>query len=268
MIIISARENFNNPDRLLENGHITREINLQTNQKIDDGISLSTLLERIKDKKVLILVHGYNNEQEEVFDAYETIENKVNENLEDVYDLIIGYSWPGGDDALDWWRPKRRSNAVARRFRFLLEQLSSASEFIDLMSHSLGARVCLKALKESNTTDLIRDYYCKAPDVDNECLEVDEEFYQSIFSCGRLFVFHSRKDEVLATAYRLAEFDNALGLFGPEDKDYIENEAERIYVVNCKHKVTSHGGYKRSDAVYQYISDSLDKDPNTFVTLR
>ena len=48
----------------------------------------------------------------------------------------------------------------------------------------------------------------------------------------------------------------------------IENEAERIYVVNCKRKFSSHGGYKRSDAVYQYISDSLDKDPNTFVTLR
>ena len=105
MIIISARENFNNPDRLLESGHITREINLQNDDVIDRDIDMPELQEKIRNKKILLLVHGYNNEQEEVFDAYETIEKKVNKNLEDVYDLIIGYSWPGGDDALDWWRP-------------------------------------------------------------------------------------------------------------------------------------------------------------------
>ena len=231
-------------------------------------ISRNSFSSQVKNKKILLLVHGYNNEQEEVFDAYEIIENKVNQHLAGVYDLIIGYSWPGGDKALEWWDAKSRSNAVARRFRFLLEELSSSSAFIDLMSHSLGARVSLKAFKESTTKDLIRNYYCTAASVDNECLEVDEEFHQSVLSCGRVFVFHSRKDKVLASAYRVAELDNALGLYGPEDKAYIQNKARTIYVANCKRTVRSHGGYKRSDAMYQYIFKNLDKNPVKFVTLR
>ena len=214
-----------------------------------------------------MLVHGYNNEQDEVYDAYSVIEQKIGEHLSDEYDVILGYSWPGGDKVHEWRAAKKRANAVARRFRFLIEKMSANVQALDVMSHSLGARVVLKALKQSAKVPLLRNYYCTAPAVDNEVLEKNEEFHESVTKSEGLFVFHSKQDSVLAGAYRAAEFDNALGLYGPEDKQYIQKRTENIYVANCKKHIDSHGAYKRSDAMYSYISSVLVKKPAKFKTL-
>ncbi|MFL7870996.1 MAG: alpha/beta hydrolase, partial [Anaerolineales bacterium] len=195
------------------------------------------------------------------------IEDQIQALTPGAYDLVVGYSWPGGDRGLEWWQGKSRANAVARLFRPLIEEMSKSAAFVDLMSHSLGARVSLKALKESQVQAAVRNYFCTAPAVDNECLEVGEEFSQAVPSCGRLFVFHSARDGVLRVSYQAAEWDRALGLYGPEDKDYISRKARTIYVANCKKIVGNHGGYKRADALYKYIGAYQTVDPAKFKTL-
>ncbi|MFM5696320.1 hypothetical protein ACET6X_01095 [Aeromonas veronii] len=102
--------------------------------------------------------------------------------------------------------------------------------------------------------------------MDNEALELGEEFQPALNSTGRIFVMHSARDDVLATAYRAAEFDNALGLFGPEDKKAVDS-SKNIFVANCKAVIPSHGAYKRSDAVFSYIRETHTKSPDKFVTL-
>ncbi|GAA6151615.1 alpha/beta hydrolase [Pseudoteredinibacter isoporae] len=266
MIIISSRKSFNNPDELSDVGHAYREIDF-SNDSVVREMESHQLLTELTGKKVLMLVHGYNNEQDEVYDAYSVIEEKIDQHIAGEFDAVIGYSWPGGDKGLEWWTSKRRANAVARRFRFLIEELSKQTRSLDVMSHSLGARVVLKALKQSQDDTVLRNYYCTAPAVDNEVLERNEEFHDSVSKNDKLFVFHSKKDGVLGGAYRLAEFDNALGLYGPEDKHYIQSKTKNIFVVNCKKRVDSHGAYKRSDAMYKYIASSLRKKPVKFKTL-
>ncbi|NOG47121.1 MAG: DUF726 domain-containing protein [Calditrichaeota bacterium] len=267
MLIISSRKNFDDPDNLSKKGHLFKKIDLTSDSEIKDFKNEEEFIDEIKKQRVLLIVHGYNNEQDEVYDAYSVIESKVNQHLQNEYDLVIGYSWPGGDKGLEWWSSKRRANSVARRFRRLIENISEKVETLDIMSHSLGARVVLKALKQSEKTKIIKNYFCLAAAVDNEVLEKGEEFVDSVSKIDALFVFHSKKDEVLATVYRLAEFDNALGLHGPEDKDYIENKTKNIFVVNCKKKIKNHGGYKRSDAMYGYIQEIHLKKPLKFFTL-
>lgn len=267
MLIVSSRKGFNNPDKLNEEGHQFREIDLARDKEIRIIDTLEDFVTELAGKRILLLVHGYNNEQDEVYDAYSVIEAKTHEHLQAEYYLVIGYSWPGGDQGLEWWASKKRANAVARRFRFLIENLSANVQLLDVMSHSLGARVVLKALKQTTADKLIRNYLCTAPAVDNEVLEKGEEFFSSVNKIEALYVFHSKRDGVLASAYRLAEFDNALGLYGPEDKQYIQNKTKNIYVANCKKKVDSHGAYKRSDAIYNYISLSMTKKPTKFRTL-
>ena len=213
------------------------------------------------------MVHGYNNEQDEVHDAYTIIDEKVSEHTGNKYDLVIGYSWPGGDMGIEWYSSKQRANSVARRFRFLISLISKSTNSIDLMSHSLGARVVLKALKQASNEKLIRNYFCMAAAIDNEVFEINEEFHLSINKVEQIYIFHSRRDGVLSGVYRLAEWDNALGLYGPEDKAYIQNRTKTIYIANCKKVVDSHGGYKRCDAVYKYIDKVIVKTPTKFVTL-
>lgn len=278
MIIVSARSNFDNAEVLSTDGHHIRQVDLNgdgssANEK--DGatpsdaltINKQALIEKIAGKKILVLVHGFNNEQLEVYDAYQVINNKINQVLPHTYDYVIGYSWPGGKYGHDWWGAKSRANSVARMFRALLETLGKSALHLDLMSHSLGARVCMKALKETPVSSLARNYFCMAPAINNECLEANEEFVNSIPSCGRIFIFHSSHDGVLRVTYNSAEKNRALGLHGPEDQEYISHQSETIYVANCKKHVASHGGYKRSDAIYQYMKKYQTANPNKFKTI-
>lgn len=266
MIIVSSRKNFHNPDVMSKSGHDIRHVNLETDISFN-ALDEADLIDLVKDKKVLVLVHGYNNKHEKVFSAYETLEEKVSAKLPGTYDLILGYSWPGGDFALDWWSAQARADSVALMFRDLLQNISSDNGVIDVMSHSLGARVVLKALKDESTEGLVQNYYCTAPAVDNECLEPDEEFHDSISCCKRMFVFHSYRDGVLNVVYRTAEFDRALGLSGPEDRAFVDDQNVPVFVVNCKKHVAKHGGYKHADAMYEYIREYKATDPAKFVTL-
>lgn len=257
MLIVSARVDFVDPDRLLPEGHIIREVNLSNDSTVKTLIQ-DEFLSEIRNKNICILVHGYNNEYFEVNDAYQIMENNIHSSLPNSYDMVVGYSWPGGNRKLEWWDAKSRANAVARKFRQLLESIRGEVQSIDLISHSLGARVSLKAIKDSAKV-LVDNYYCMAGAVDNESLEKGEEFFESRSSAKNIYVMHSARDEVLAITYRTAEFDNALGLFGPEDKSEVEKSKSNIYVANCKRVVATHGGYKRSKEVFDYIATTKSK---------
>jgi len=135
------------------------------------------------------------------------------------------------------------------------------------MSHSLGARVVFKALKQAKDDTVIRNYFCMAAAVDNEVLEQNEEFHLSISKAKNVFIFYSKNDEVLSIAYKVAEWDNALGLYGSEDKSYIQKQAKNIYVINCKKVIASYGDYKRTKDIYKYINRVLTKRTAKFVTL-
>ena len=80
---------------------------------------------------------------------------------------------------------------------------------------------------------------------------------------------------MLKFAYRISEFDNALGLSGPEDPHDINSHSglnnpatPNVFVANCKRHIRKHGAYKRSSPIYAYISPHLKTyTPNHYVTL-
>lgn len=270
MYIISSRRDFYNPDELMPSGHTIKEIDLSDDSDARSFSDVDEFLPTIAQRRVLMLVHGYNNEQDEIYDAYSIIEDKIRTHLNSEYDDIVGYVWPGGDAKLDWWQAKRSANGVARRFRRLVNRLSGSAESLDLMSHSLGARVILKAMKQAQSNNgkaPIRNYYCTAASVDDEVFEPREEFHRMNDRFAQIHIFHSRRDRVLKLAYGIAEGDVALGLSGPEDRSYIQNSTNNVFVINCKKKIRKHGHYKHSDDVYSYIARAFAKRPRRFVTL-
>ena len=267
MYIVSARARFSDPDVLSDTGHGFREIDLSNDGVLRTFADATDFGRALAGRSVLLLVHGYNNEQDDVYDAYAVIEDQLGRHVAGGHDDVIGYAWPGGDMGLDWWASKKRANAVARRFRFLLETLADHAAAIDIMSHSLGARVVLKALKRTERARLVRHYFSMAPAVDDEVLERDEEFHAALGKAEGIYVFHSRRDGVLRWLYGVAELDCALGLSGPEDRAWIQNRAKNVFVVNCKKRVPDHGDYKASRHVYRYIAGALEKRPARFRTL-
>ena len=254
MIIISARKGFWDNNIISNQDEIRNVVPLQTRStgKLKQGEFLAS----IKDKRVLLLLHGYNNEEFDVLRAYQIIENKTQAILPDYYDLVIGYSWPGGDDALDYFAAKRRASAIAPRLGNWLPKIKSQVSHLDVMTHSMGTRLLLSALQLEETAKIDRSFNM-ASAVDNESLELSEKYHEASKQCTKFYVFHSRHDGVLGFAYRAAEWDRALGFSGPEDVFNIMTFCSHVKTANCKNVVKSHGAYKNTDAVYTYIANEV-----------
>ena len=265
MIIISARKDFTNPDELLPETKPDqfKIINLSQSEIPDSELSESDFLQKLSNKRILMLVHGYNSAHGKMCKAYYTIEKNVEKYVKNQYEIVIGYSWPGGGSRLNWKLAKENADKTAKRLKILIKNISGVLKSpsniqLDIISHSLGARVILEMLKQLSKEDLgwqpVRNYFCMAAAVDNEVLEPDEKFHASTSQINNIYIFHSKHDKPLRSAYRAAELDRALGVHGPEHSDQL---GKNIYIVNCKNRVKGHGAYKETASVYKYIQTVL-----------
>ncbi len=236
-----------------------RDINLVTN--VSTKKTRQDYQNFVENNKVLILCHGYNNELDDVLRAYKTIVNNECKYTKH-FDTIVGYTWPAGDNFLEYHAAKKRASAVARRFADLLKTTMSNCSELAVMSHSMGCRVSLLACE-----DLIEDKvdkrtkFCQflmAAAVDNESVEKDERYYKAASYADNTYAFHSKNDDTLSVGYRIAEWDRALGHSGPENPGAISPKTK---VINCKTVVKSHGAYKRTQQVYEYIRNELTGNP-------
>lgn len=267
MLFVSTRKDLDNEDEIGQTSYWDVDIDHQ----MATG-SLPILLEdlqaRIQGKTVLILVHGFNNEFEDIVRAYDMIGDRVKRFLDKWYHMVIGFTWPGGNSPVDWYEPKKRAGTVAPRLARFLRDIRGNVKNVDLMSHSLGGRVVLSALKLV-PEDTVRANFMMASAVDNEVLEPGEKYFVSVkHAATESLVFHSKHDFVLSSAYRIAEWDNPLGLFGPENPATIMDSLPEVYVANSKSVIKGHGDYKDSDEIYQFIHRWMNGEINEqFATL-
>lgn len=263
LLIISSRKELSNSDEIgpATFWNVTTDNQVMTDKK---KIDIGDFKELIAGKKALLLVHGYNNEWEDVIRAYDIIDDHFQAQLLEHYDLIIGYTWPGGDGELEWRSAKNRSSTITPQFAMILRDYLKPLEALDIMTHSLGARVAMKALNmlPNNTA---RNLFQMASAVDNESIEIGNTYHLAPDQLTKNVVFHSRNDSVLRFFYTAAEWDLALGFSGPENPGGID---QNVHVVNCKHKVNAHGRYKYTPEVYEAINNLLTgAETNKFITL-
>lgn len=216
----------------------------------------------INRKKVLLLCHGYNNEARDVMRAYRIIKQNQSDFI-GYFDVVAGYTWPGGDDFTDYCAAKSRASAVSHRFAKLLETTILKCSQLGVMSHSMGCRISLLAHEQMHKKKIKKCnklwQYLMAAAVDNESIEEKERYYDATVYDDSTYVFHSRRDRVLGLGYRFIEWDRALGYSGPENVADIHPTTK---VINCKHVVKRHGDYKRTKAVYIYIKNEIkEKKP-------
>ena len=304
MIIVSSREGGTNPSKksdglLLRREKVSDRREYSDNQEdfipiTEDQSALDQCLQGNGEnagggsKEVLILIHGYNNKQNDIYRAYIQIEEKIKHK----YSCVIGYVWPGGDHALHWWDAKGKAGRVAGQFSELLDLLKAKGCTVDVMTHSLGAKVCLQALKsksasgKNGNTELVRYCFCTAAAIHSECFNKDGiplppvaphlqesmeyertlekkrleayEYDEAVDLCRKLIVFHSIEDEALSRLYPLAEGYTAMGYAGPKIRDKGKIDRGRICIVDCTQVVTQHGGYKRAQKVFAYIEKVID----------
>lgn len=266
MLIASSRRELFDSERV---GSDTKYFEIETSQFVADSVDQieeDAFFARLEGLNVLLLVHGYNNDFHDVIRAYSTIQKQIQTNVTEYYDEVIGYTWPASDSEWEYFKAKRRAGVVAPRFGHLIENLVDKCEALDLMSHSLGARVVLRSLVDFGVS--VRANFLLASAIDNESIQLGEQFGPATGFAEGTVVFHTKHDAVLRYAYSAAEWDYALGYLGPEDPADILQNSEECYVVNCKNVVSGHGQYKYSQEVFTYLNEWLSGNIETqFSTL-
>lgn len=280
MLMVSSRHDFWSPTDFSATDDIRDVVLDNPDPATDKPMTEEEFLQAVEKKNVLVLVHGYNNTEDDVNLAYARIETAVTKHVPGKFDIVVGYTWPGGAIGISYPIARARANGAGPRLAPWLQKIARKAKSLDVMCHSLGARVVLKALGagHKNPAKPLRNLYLLAAAVDNESIEKGEEFFDATRRSDRVVVMHSKKDKTLALWFRLGDailpwqwfdmFDVALGYSGPEDPSDIIGHSPHVQVVNCKARELDHGDYKDHPAVYGYLRDYLaGKRPEQFTNL-
>lgn len=156
-------------------------------------------------RRVLLLVHGFNVSRPKAAVSYARLEALLKaKGLPEDY-LVIGVFWPG-----DYWVPvinypaeaadaKLSGQRVAAWLKSYLPHIGP----ISFLSHSLGARLVLEAVKTMKP--LKADRVClTAAAVDDNVLS--KQYDAARINAVDTAVLASRKDKVLSLAYRIGDF--------------------------------------------------------------
>ncbi len=141
-IFMSDRDAFWDPDK---ESNKTEEIDEQ-------GVKESEIdFHQFKRKRVLLLVHGFNNSAQDAITTYRQINDQITTLLDasgkPLYDTVIGYLWPGCDSRFDYFSAEKNATQLANRMRLHLNALAYFSNTVDVLAHSMGNRLILGALE-------------------------------------------------------------------------------------------------------------------------
>jgi esterase/lipase superfamily enzyme len=192
-------------------------------------------------KSVLVLVCGYRNDYEEVLDSYQQVgERATAAGIE--YDVVVCYFWRRSWAYIGFPLARARANHDGEILGELLG-LMSRTAVVDLESHSLGARVCSRALLLGAR---IRLFILTAPAIADNAFGAGAEFAAVPRTCQAVHVCYSRRDWALK-AYRLfAWMRAAMGLSGPKAP-----VPENVHAHDYTAEVAGHGDHKRNARMYQ-----------------
>lgn len=158
-----------------------------------------------------ILIHGYNRTETQAVQDFTPFSAALGRDC-------LAYSWPGGCHPLDFPSAVTRAGLAGLRLRdvFSIRRLRSGPE--NIITHSLGARVVLTALKRSEFR--VDNLILMGAAVDWNVFDCGGEFESVPQLCNFVHVLYSNRDEVLKLAFPLGDFGgdcHALGLDGPSD---------------------------------------------------
>ena len=243
VIVVSDRAQFLNPEKISGKQHKFRP------PFRSEPVDHTKWVDQLSDKKVVILIHGYNTDYEHALEFFSTAYNGVEEH----YDQAVCYLWPGYDDFWEYLHAKKMvmKTNLAQRLNQLISEISAHTKQTDVFAFSTGCRLILEALKQTPAPSLT-NLFLVAPAVDNEALEKGERYFSSIDKTEKTFVFYSKKDGVLNWGYPLYEWDVALGAKGAENPLKVH---PKVYLVNSSEYVKKHHDAFSTPYIFNIITN-------------
>jgi esterase/lipase superfamily enzyme len=186
------------------------------------SVSWAQLPSLVVQKNILFGVHGFNVSYQRGANTYAALEPQLGLAAADVF---FGVLWPG-----DYWLPVvnypfEGSVAVdcGRRLASFCTRWLAQAHSISFVSHSLGARLVLEAVK--NLDGRARSVCLTAAAINRDCLAT--EYAEASSKSDGISLLASHRDLVLKIAFRVGDpisnlldgdhnpFESALGYDGP-----------------------------------------------------
>jgi esterase/lipase superfamily enzyme len=251
LLVMSDRDHFWDADKISPQ----TEIAWEDKKTID--------VKQLKDKKILLVIHGFNNSPQEAMQSYRSVADHIASLRDDkdkaLYDVVVGYLWPGYENKLEYYAAREHARKLKEKMLDHLTFLASTGAKVDVMAHSMGNRLAFEALNfapKKNAKKLVQKFYSLAAAVDEESIEKKHKYFHASKNCEELFIFHSKQDEVLEFLYTIAEWDKALGFEGVEN---LKKLPKNVQLIDCTTFVTGHSQYFSADNVYAFIRSELLK---------
>lgn len=175
----------------------------------------SVLFRAVKGKNTLVIIHGMGISYSKVKKHYDRVLHWTQEEDDPIpYDIVIGVTWPGLElkpSKLSFGVVFLESNPKARRsgkkLAALLDTLSQTAASMDILTHSMGSKVLLEAMKEKRFS--VDRLFLMAPSIDAKVFQENRKYG---------FVSGAVRDEVVVLYSRN---DPAFRFFGEKKMGYL-----------------------------------------------
>ena len=207
------------------------------------------------DQPTLLLIHGFNNEFEDVTKAYLDFEKRIRQ--AGFQGNVIGFTWPSYGQWYQYFGDREQveyaAPALVKFLQKFLPRLGPNS--LHTNTHSMGAYLLFRALASyPGSSVIIDEVTCFASDVSNDVLEQGEIGFRAARKIKRLTSYFNRQDPVLG-ASAFANVDGRLGLNGADQADLLP---ENTFQVDCSTLFKGHSDYRKSTDVMQDLVAVLD----------
>lgn len=234
--------------------------------KVSDGKDAvkKTLGDIPANKDTLLLIHGFNNDFDEVTAAYIDFDKKVRR--AGFKGNVIGFTWPSFGKWFQYFGDiEQVEHATFGFLNFLLEFRPLLGEHrFHVNTHSMGAYLLIRALAAYSRIDaiaeplpdilIVDEITFFAADVSDEILETGEDGNIAVGEARRLTSYFSFKDPVLGISH-VVNGDGRLGLGGAERPSRLPKNA---FQVDCSTLIESHSAYRDTPEVMEDLAQVLD----------
>lgn len=168
-----------------------------------EKLETKALIADVAGRDVLLAIHGYNNSEIEAVCALTRLSQALKL---PVTAIFIGVIWPGDSLAgfISYPFEKPTARFSGQYLGEFCNQKLNATASISFVSHSLGARVALEAIRHLDRDT--RSACLMAAAIERNCLE--KEYADAFAKIGATYLLASRNDWVLQRAF---PFGNIIG---------------------------------------------------------
>ena len=215
------------------------------------------------DRDMLLLIHGFNNDFDQVTGAYLNFARKIRPVGFD--GTVIGFTWASYGKWFQYFGDIEQVEFAAFGFlNFLLAFRSLLGEKkLHVNTHSIGAYLLIRALAAYSRIDaiaeplpgrfIVDEVTFFAADVSNETLEPGEDGRIAVGEMSRLTSYFSYKDPILGIS-QIVHRDGRLGLGGAERSTRLPRNA---FQIDCSTLVESHSAYRSTASVMSDLVEVL-----------